>query len=80
MPSLGMRNQQRMFSCSLQALRERTCEDIRRPDRVVASGESGRVKKKITAILDTGRVVENPWTKFPNAEKDAGVLQYWREE
>jgi general secretion pathway protein K len=48
--------------------------------RVVASGESGRVKKKITAILDTGRIVENPQTRFPGAEKDAGVLQYWREE
>ncbi len=48
--------------------------------RVVSAGESGRVKRKITAILDTGRVLENPWTKFPSAEKDAGVLQYWREE
>ncbi|HVV53319.1 MAG TPA: hypothetical protein VHO06_26925, partial [Polyangia bacterium] len=48
--------------------------------RVVAAGESGRVKKKITAILDTGRVVVNPQTKYPSAEKDAGVLQYWREE
>ncbi|HEX3903058.1 MAG TPA: hypothetical protein VH853_09410 [Polyangia bacterium] len=48
--------------------------------RVSASGESGRVKKKITAILDTGRVLENQQTKFPGAEKDAGVLQYWREE
>ncbi|HLK89900.1 MAG TPA: hypothetical protein VKZ18_08400 [Polyangia bacterium] len=48
--------------------------------RVVSSGESGRVKRKITAILDTGRTLENGWTKNPGAEKDAGVLQYWREE
>lgn len=48
--------------------------------RVVGSGESGHVKKKITAIIDTARVVENPLTINPAAEKDAGVLQYWREE
>jgi general secretion pathway protein K len=48
--------------------------------RVVASGESGRVKKKITAIIDTGRALENPLTLTPQSEKAAGVLQYWREE
>ncbi len=48
--------------------------------RVVASGESGRVKKKITAIVDTGRTLENPLTLTPQSEKAAGVLQYWREE
>jgi general secretion pathway protein K len=48
--------------------------------RVVSSGESGRVKRKVTAILDTGRTVENQQTKNPSAEKDAGVLQFWREE
>jgi general secretion pathway protein K len=48
--------------------------------RVVASGESGRVKKKITAIVDTGRALENPLTLTPASEKAAGVLQYWREE
>ncbi len=48
--------------------------------RVTATGESGRVKKKITAIVDTGRVPENPQTLTPAAEKAAGVLQYWREE
>jgi general secretion pathway protein K len=48
--------------------------------RVTASGESGRVKKKITAILDTGRIVENPQTHDAASEKAAGVLQYWREE
>jgi hypothetical protein len=48
--------------------------------RVVATGESGRVKKKITAIIDTGRVLENPLTLTPQSEKAAGVLQYWREE
>jgi general secretion pathway protein K len=48
--------------------------------RVVATGESGRVKKKITAIIDTGRALENPQTLSPSSEKSAGVLQYWREE
>ena len=52
--------------------------------RVAATGESGRVKKKITAIVDTGRALENPLgnplTMTPQSEKAAGVLQYWREE
>jgi general secretion pathway protein K len=48
--------------------------------RIVAKGESGRVKKKITAIVDTRRAVENPLTLNPASEKAAGVLQYWREE
>jgi general secretion pathway protein K len=48
--------------------------------RVVAMGESGKVKKKITAIIDSARAVENPLTLNPGAEKAAGVLQYWREE
>lgn len=48
--------------------------------RIVATGESGRVKRKITAIVDTGRGLENPLTMNVAAEKAAGVLQYWREE
>jgi general secretion pathway protein K len=48
--------------------------------RIVATGVSGRVKKKITAIIDTKRQLENPLTLNPAAEKAAGVLQYWREE
>jgi general secretion pathway protein K len=48
--------------------------------RVTATGESGRVKKKITAIVDTGRTLENPLTLNPGSEKAAGVFQYWREE
>jgi len=48
--------------------------------RIVATGESGRVKKKITAILDTGRTLDNPLTLNPASEKAAGVIQYWREE
>jgi general secretion pathway protein K len=48
--------------------------------RVASTGESGRVKKKITAIVDTGRTLENPLTLTPQSEKAAGVLQYWREE
>ena len=47
---------------------------------IVATGESGRVKQKITAIVDTQRVLENPLTLNPASEKAAGVLQYWREE
>jgi general secretion pathway protein K len=48
--------------------------------RIVATGEAGKVKKKITAILDTGRGLDNPVTSNPTSEKAAGVLQYWREE
>jgi general secretion pathway protein K len=48
--------------------------------RVVATGESGKVKKKITAIIDTGRAPEFPITSNFQAEKASGVLQYWREE
>ena len=48
--------------------------------RIVATGESGRVKKKITAIVDTGRTLDNPLTLNPASEQAAGVLQYWREE
>jgi hypothetical protein len=48
--------------------------------RIVATGESGKVKKKITAILDTGRTPEHPVTQNWQAEKAAGVVVYWREE
>jgi hypothetical protein len=48
--------------------------------RIVATGESGRVKKRITAILDTARSLDNPVTQDPASEKAAGVIQYWREE
>ncbi|MES1171800.1 MAG: hypothetical protein ABUL77_01060 [Bacteroidota bacterium] len=48
--------------------------------RVVATGQSGKVKKKITAIVDTGMTLENPMTLNIQSEQAAGVLQYWREE
>lgn len=48
--------------------------------RVAATGEAGRVKKKIVTIVDTGRTIENLLTLNAAAEKAAGVLQYWREE
>ncbi len=48
--------------------------------RVVATGESGKVKKRITVILDSGRMPDNPTTTDPLGEKMAGVIQYWREE
>jgi general secretion pathway protein K len=48
--------------------------------RIVATGEAGKVKKKITAVLDTGRSLDNPVTLNPTSEKASGVLQYWREE
>jgi general secretion pathway protein K len=48
--------------------------------RVVATGESGKVKKQITAILDTKRALENPVTNDAASEKASGVIQYWREE
>jgi general secretion pathway protein K len=48
--------------------------------RIVATGEAGKVKKKITAIIDTGRTPENYLSVSPLSEKSNGVLQYWREE
>ncbi len=48
--------------------------------RVVTTGESGKVKKRITAILDTARSLDNPVTNDAASEKAAGVFQYWREE
>jgi hypothetical protein len=48
--------------------------------RVVATGESGKVKKRITAILDSRRYLDNPTTINPDGERAAGVIQYWREE
>jgi general secretion pathway protein K len=48
--------------------------------RIVATGQSGKVKKKITAIVDTGKILENPLTLNIQSEQAAGVLQYWREE
>jgi hypothetical protein len=48
--------------------------------RVVATGESGKVKKRITAILDTARTIANPVTSDAASEQASGVIQYWREE
>jgi general secretion pathway protein K len=48
--------------------------------RVVTTGESGKVKKRITAILDTARSLDNPVTNDAASEQAAGVIQYWREE
>ena len=48
--------------------------------RIVGTGTSGRVKKKITVIIDTRRVMSNPLTMNPESERAAGVVQYWREE
>jgi general secretion pathway protein K len=48
--------------------------------RIVATGEAGRVKKKITAIIDTGVAPENYLSVTPISEQGNGILQYWREE
>lgn len=48
--------------------------------RIVATGEAGRVKKKITAIIDTRRTPENYFSLNAISEQGNGVLQYWREE
>ena len=48
--------------------------------RVVATAESGKVKKTITVILDSKRYPDNPVTSNPEAERASGVIQYWREE
>jgi type II secretory pathway component PulK len=48
--------------------------------RVVATGESGKVKKRIIVVLDSARILDNPVTINPEGERAAGVIQYWREE
>ena len=48
--------------------------------RIVATGEVGKVKKKITAVLDTERALFNPVTQNVMSERAAGVFQFWREE
>jgi hypothetical protein len=48
--------------------------------RVVATGESGKVKKRIIVILDSARQLANPVTINPEGERASGVIQYWREE
>jgi hypothetical protein len=48
--------------------------------RIVATGESGKVKRKITAIVESGRALDHPLTMNIASEVAAGVLQYWREE
>jgi general secretion pathway protein K len=48
--------------------------------RVVATGESGKVKKRIIVILDSKGYLSNPVTNNPVGEQAAGVVQYWREE
>jgi hypothetical protein len=54
--------------------------DAPRIYRVVASGESGKVKKRIIVILDSQGYLDNPVTNNPAGEQAAGVIQYWREE
>jgi general secretion pathway protein K len=48
--------------------------------RVVATGESGKVKKRIIVIVDSKGFLSNPVTNNPAGEQAAGVIQYWREE
>jgi general secretion pathway protein K len=48
--------------------------------RVVATCESGKVKKRIIVILDSQGFLSNPVTNNPAGEQAAGVIQYWREE
>jgi general secretion pathway protein K len=48
--------------------------------RLVATGESGKVKKRIIVILDSKGFLSNPVTNNPAGEQAAGVIQYWREE
>jgi general secretion pathway protein K len=63
-----------------QQLQQVATTDPPRVYRVVATGESGKVKKRITAILDVKRQMENPVTSDPASEQASGVIQYWREE
>ena len=48
--------------------------------RVVATGESGKVKKRIIVILDSQGILSNPVTNNPAGEQASGVVRYWREE
>ena len=54
--------------------------DAPRVYRVVATGESGKVKKRIIVILDSQGFLANPVTNNPLGEQASGVVQYWREE
>jgi len=47
--------------------------------RVVATGESGKVKKRIIVILDSQGYLANP-SPTTLGEQASGVVQYWREE
>jgi general secretion pathway protein K len=68
------------ISITKQQLQQVATVDPPRVYRVVATGESGKVKKRITAILDTKRSLENPVTNDAASEQASGVIQYWREE
>jgi type II secretory pathway component PulK len=63
-----------------QQLAQVATVDPPRVYRVVATGESGKVKKRITAILDTKGTLLNPVTDDAVSEQAAGIIRYWREE
>jgi general secretion pathway protein K len=48
--------------------------------RIVATGEAGKVKKKITVVVDTRRAPDNYFSLNLASEKANGAIQYWREE
>ena len=68
------------ITISEQQLGQVATVDPPRVYRVVATGESGKVKKRITAILDSKRSLANPVTNDAASEQASGVIQYWREE
>ncbi|MCG5054809.1 MAG: general secretion pathway protein GspK [Myxococcales bacterium] len=79
-PRYQMMQQLRGINVSKEDLAKVAYVGTPRVYRIVAKGEVGKVKKKITAILDTSRDLFNPVTQNVMAERAAGVFQYWREE